>query len=378
MMVIRSLLGFSLALSCTAPAMAAECSLLSQHGLYDVTSSLDERTRSIAFRHWMCQSQFQSAQEAQNWSLTAGLPIGDLPVELGFDHSSQSWSEFMSEYCSERTYEETFQSRTETLVKIINPTLANALRDCLTQGGLHAALLQGASDRGFVFVARYEAIGPTRRARVRQFATSPNINCRSGPRRGDRIDIGGWESQCERTNNEAGTITFTADHVVVWDTPRTLASIFLPPEPPPQEVVSFEACDTSIQIGSSGNLHCGPIYGQVLRNNSDTAAHNWVEYRIKVSGPGAYELSVTYGAATESRPVNVRVNSTQIANGRLSAINGCWHDHCLTRGMIGSFRLRQGWNTVRVDGAGGRVFPHLGSFTFAPDVELRPLIRRGG
>ncbi len=110
-----------------------------------------------------------------------------------------------------------------------------------------------------------------------------------------------------------------------------------------------------------------PCRAGMVYNASDVPRPNLVQYDFEVEAAGPYRLLVEY-AALDSRPVNIELNGTLIAQGALSATTGGWCNSDAQRAPVANVQLKKGKNVLVIRRES--VFPHLAKIRFEP-VERR-------
>ena len=336
------------------------CEAFAKYGIYDTQTTTSDTDKSLSFRSWFCQSKFDSKQSAD----AAGLSLGYAGFSLGFDSSSENWSQFYSNYCRDETYSTKYSQVTLSYVQTINANASNNMLACFLRGGLHARVVSGARQDTFYVQARLTPTGSTSKASIVAFSVVGGT-CTGPMRSGYEITSAGVEQVCQRSGEQAVDISLSATEQVNWDTPRGLKKIVLPAIVPPKTTIIIRAQDfvrgTNVAIDQ---CVAGP--GTLANALPCSTANNAAEFDFGVGVAGAYRLDINF-AAEVSRPVKVVLNGKLVRDQALSETTGSWLNRNLRWSEVGRVVLKEGANTVRLERAD--VFPHIHDLRFVPVAE---------
>lgn len=229
-----SLLAMGTLMLLSSQAYAQSCEAISKAGMYDTEISTNSVDQTEAFRTWFCQSEFSSHKEFLDFGLKLALPIPDLPVELGFNATTDNWAEWKRSVCSETQRSTTFHQRSFRIINVISGAMARALADCVNKVGLHAWLEMSEDPRVFTFNTVFTPPSSAlTQVRVRSFTVTPaSVRCDRLP---STIGPEGHEIICRRSNDAAVQVAFNANYRVTKDTPLRFPAItrVVPPDPTP-------------------------------------------------------------------------------------------------------------------------------------------------
>jgi hypothetical protein len=367
--------------SILASAHAQECSQLLSQGVYDIQASASDLTTASSFSSWFCDQKFSSSQQADSFGASLGLPFKGVPIKLGFNSSSQRWSEWYSNFCSRVQHDQSLQSRVRDHVQTINPQIIQAFNACIEADGLHVWLERTYDPKTFKFAARFNP--PTPRnpvATIQTFDPGLNVSCVNQP---TTISRAVWRTRCTRRNDAPVTFVVTSD----WN-PRGGGNLTLPAvarfeTPPPPPVIEVVATD--YRNGLSQNIaptnapgNPGWAYGLGVGNGGppwNVDRYNRAVYLVNAPQAGPYRIEIRYAAA-ESRPVQVQVRGpnggeNQVYPNKLAATTGGWCldvvpdspvPECRVKdylrwGDAGVVNLRAGTNEIWIER--GAALPHL-------------------
>jgi hypothetical protein len=191
------------------PAQAQECSQILSHGIYDIQSSANDLATSASFSQWFCDKKFSSAQQANDFGASLAFPFEGLPVKLGINSSSSSWSESYSSFCGRVQKDQSLQSRVREHVKTVNPQIVQAFNSCIESDGLHVWLELTYDPKRFRFAARFNPPNSQNpKATIQRFDPGPNVSCRDAP---TTIDRPIWRTNCTRKNDDPVSIVVNAN-----------------------------------------------------------------------------------------------------------------------------------------------------------------------
>jgi len=257
---------------------AQECSELLNHGIYDIRSSASELKTASSFSSWFCDQKFSSSQQADTFGASLGFPFEGIPVKLGFNSSSQSWSEWYSSFCSRVQQDQSLQSKIREHIQTINPRVLDAFNTCIQEDGLHAWLERTDDPMTFKFVTRFispNAENPV--ARIYAFDTGTNVVCNDRPIIVSKPE---WRTRCVRKNKHSVTIVINANWEVHGGSNLTLPA-YVPPPPPP----TVEKFNT-LFVGLTPNCNAAIVTNHQNHLNCTNVP---IGYTIK-SGPAARQL----------------------------------------------------------------------------------------
>lgn len=188
-----------LAVSATC-ASAQDCSVYLSKGIYDTHSSSDELATSSSYLQWFCDNKFAAAKDADEYGATLGFPFKGIPVKLGFDQKSESYSSWQSNFCSSAQTNQTLLSKARDILKTINPGIVDAVNKCLESDGLHLWLERTGDPKTFLFVGRYNSPFPEAfpNTKISTFDPGPNVKCAEKP---TAIGKAEWRTRCSREDN---------------------------------------------------------------------------------------------------------------------------------------------------------------------------------
>jgi hypothetical protein len=131
---------------------------------------------------------------------------------------------------------------------------------------------------------------------------------------------------------------------------------------PAPKVIAFSAVDIDRIIDREGvgqgigSSQIGMLHNAVEPN---VRRPNMVRYRIAVDAAGKYALRILY-ASSESRPVAIHVNDTEVSNNALEATTGGWDNQNRAWSATYTVSLNAGDNSIMLRRPD--VFPHLSKF----------------
>ena len=244
-------------------AEAQECSQLLSQGIYDIRSSASDLNSASSFSQWFCDKKFSSSQQADDFGASLGFPFKGIPVKLGFNSSSQGFTEWYSSFCSNIQQDQSLQSRVRDYIQTVNPQIVQAFNSCIESDGLHVWLERTYDPRRFKFAARFNPPTETNtKATIKTFRVGSNVSCDDKP---STVSRPVWRTDCTRKNDDPVSITVNAD----WN-PHGGGNLTLPeipkrpiPPPPPQIerlnplfVGKTLGCNASIVTSHQNHFNC--------------------------------------------------------------------------------------------------------------------------
>lgn len=216
------------------PVQAQECSQILSQGIYDIRSSASDLNTASSFSQWFCDKKFSSSQQANDFGASLAFPFKGIPIKLGFDSSSQSWSEWYSSFCGKVQHDQSLQSRVREHVQTVNPQIIQAFNSCIASDGLHVWLERTYDPKRFRFAARFNPPTATNtKATFEAFRPGSNVACDDMP---TTVSRPVWRTECKRKNDDAVSMYVRADWNPSGGGQLDLSAI--EPAPPPPEIIT--------------------------------------------------------------------------------------------------------------------------------------------
>jgi hypothetical protein len=140
---------------CATNEALASCELLASDGFRDFRSITTHEAFSSQYRKFLCFSNKSTAE--RNSDFSALVPIGRLPIKLGFSNASSSSID--SSFCSDEVYSSVMQKSYMEQISQINLGALQIVSQCLARKGLHAWVERTGVPNQFVFEARFDPPG---------------------------------------------------------------------------------------------------------------------------------------------------------------------------------------------------------------------------
>lgn len=191
-------------------------------------------------------------------------------LDIGYDQSKQSWSEFSKEYCADTSYSNKYNKHTTEYVKKINPKALDNMLKCQQIKGLHASLRTGDDPKSFIFETVYinDSDGtdnPTFKSIKVVNATCDLTDLKPG----DKITGTKTSVICTRTNEDEVKFVFNASKDPIWDTPNFIPSVAKSPPLPkhPELIVNCPKGERIFNDFTMTNDKEGSARAEVLQFN---------------------------------------------------------------------------------------------------------------
>jgi hypothetical protein len=214
---MKCILSFSavLLLSVSSPAFGQnpdcqECKAVLAGGVFNTTNINQTQASKDAFTAWQCTTNFSTAEQAMNAGVSIGVPIYDVPVQIGgtfSDSQKQSWK---SAHCSNNTSEQQSFSNLVIAMKQAAPDILQAWTRCIetTCGSQHAALACSVTSRegGAIFRANWLRTAGDNTAPKVQFFRCYDAKCDPPIQKNQTITEAGVAVKCDVPVNQEGVI----------------------------------------------------------------------------------------------------------------------------------------------------------------------------
>ena len=136
-----------------------ECRAVLAGGVFNTTNINKTQAAHDAFTAWECTTNFNSADEAANAGISVGVPIYDIPVQIGVTFSDSQKTVWKNAHCSNNTSDKDSFSKLVVAMKQAAPEILQAWTKCIENscGSAHAALACSITSRagGAIFRANW-------------------------------------------------------------------------------------------------------------------------------------------------------------------------------------------------------------------------------
>jgi hypothetical protein len=194
--------------------LEAQCDELLKQGIYNVRDTHISVRTAKAYANWFCSEKFSSANEANEFGGSLGLPFDGLPLKLGFNQSSSSFSSWYESFCQDVRTNFQQSTKVEEHLKEVSSRLLDSFDKCIAAKGLHVWLEYTYSPKFFHFCANWVTPSSTapRRLKFESFLPPEGVSCKPDPR---KISIGPsvFTARCSRTD-DAVDLVVNAEYLV--------------------------------------------------------------------------------------------------------------------------------------------------------------------
>jgi hypothetical protein len=358
-----------LAFAVIVPVQAQECSQILTQGIYDIRSSANDLATASSFSQWFCDNKFSSAKQTDDFGASLAFPFKGIPIKLGFDSSSQSWSEWYSSFCARVQSDQSLQSRVREHVQTVNPQIVQAFNSCIESDGLHVWLERTYDPKKFRFAARFNPPNEgNSKATIKSFETGSNVSCENKP---TTISRPVWRTHCVRKNDDPVSLVVTSD----WN-PKGGGSLDLPAisrqasRQARCSKISIQAQDfdktLSENVVAFSVQDPRPLYGGLVGTaRADGSGPSTAAYKVRFPVECAYDISIEFASAV-ARPVYILLNGEPISTSALGeATGGFGSDRLLSQRV--ARRLSLGGDvTITIKTVSSQAIPHLKQIIFEP------------
>ncbi len=135
---------------------AQNCTILLQGGIYDYTNIQREDEAISSFVNWFRSHKQTTFSQYQKSELNVFVPVGDALVPAGYSQNEQGYQQFVKDVETYNSGKSDVRSKLSIVLKKINPQVISAVKECLTQKGLHVWLLRTADQDIFQIAASFD------------------------------------------------------------------------------------------------------------------------------------------------------------------------------------------------------------------------------
>jgi hypothetical protein len=299
-----------LLLLCAMPATlrGQDCSALLHQGIYDVQRTVIDDEVVSSFASWFCDRNFGSKADAETFGASIGLPFEGIPVELGFDQSHQTWSQWYSSVCSDVRSNFGQRHKFSQYLTRVNAHLVDAFNRCLETDGLHVWLERHGQLSEFALAAKYRNPGKLPWPTLHEILRSANVEC-AGVSLPLEITGSTTRKVCTRKDEQEVWLVVNASVDPVGGGTLTLPAVYKAPPPPPppkpQEWSATTGVFHLVQFKNGVTWGCGTDTLEASDKNAQ------VEYKMHVQQAARYSVAFEY-QADEGGKVTVSVDSSKV------------------------------------------------------------------
>src|SRR5690349_13749755 len=88
-------------LSASDPLACTQCQTVLKDGAFNVRTLSHTASSKDAFRAWQCTTNFHSHDEARSFGIDIGIPVYDVPVQIGGTFDDSQRDTWKSNNCSD-------------------------------------------------------------------------------------------------------------------------------------------------------------------------------------------------------------------------------------------------------------------------------------
>jgi len=185
-----------------------ECRTVLAGGVFNTTNINKTQAAHDAFTAWECTTNFSSAEEAINAGVSVGVPIYDVPVQIGATFSDSQKKTWKNAHCSNNTSDTQSFSNLVIAMKQAAPEILQAWTKCIENscGGAHAALACSVTSRegGAIFRANWLRTAGDNAVPKVQFFHAYDAKCAPPIVNNQTISEAGVALKCDVPVNQQG------------------------------------------------------------------------------------------------------------------------------------------------------------------------------
>ena len=140
-------------------ATAQQCREILSGGIYDISREISNTERTKAFVNWYKERNFKSYSDANQYGLSAGIPIGDILIGLGLKADNQSFQIFQNKIEFFESSSSDFKSFLTSEVQKINKDVVEAWSKCINSDGLRFWIERESDPHIFFIYAKFHDDG---------------------------------------------------------------------------------------------------------------------------------------------------------------------------------------------------------------------------
>lgn len=126
-------------------------------GLYNTSLIDSEEDVTRSFRNWFRSKNFRNFSDAENFGVSASIPIKGILIGIGVEDNNESFSSFLEELEHEDTFSEKYKTKLHTELKTVNDVVVKAWEKCIEidQEGTKIWIVQNPDQDSFTLNMRY-------------------------------------------------------------------------------------------------------------------------------------------------------------------------------------------------------------------------------
>lgn len=129
--VLAALIGSPALLSASDPINCAQCQNVLKDGAFNTRTLSATSSSKDAFRAWQCTTEFSTHDEAHAFGVDIGIPIYEVPVQLGGTFSDSQRETWKKNNCSDIERKASTFSALSSAVKEASPEILAAWTHCI-------------------------------------------------------------------------------------------------------------------------------------------------------------------------------------------------------------------------------------------------------
>lgn len=179
-------------------AAGSACTALLQWGVYDKREVFNNKDEYRQFASWYCNESTTDDQRARTISASAGIPIGDIPVQFGASHKDATVRRTGGKVCDSENELSSITAKERVFISNVSSTLTRTFLDCIrSEQGLVGYTIPSVDASKFEIEYFFRSQGPPHITTVRNVVLD-NAHCSPALKAGQQIDSAPQVLLCTR------------------------------------------------------------------------------------------------------------------------------------------------------------------------------------
>lgn len=339
-----------LAFVCSFPIAAEDCSAVLRDGVFDTTTTTDDRALASSFVNWFQTAYSRNSGQAKEsgWSGAASYKL--FSASGGASDHFKNWDQVETSAAEYRSGNASEASHLAKFARTASPLITDAWKECMNRYGLSVTMKWTADPNVFYIVFQFVPSNPTDHptTTILELSPSKGLECDPVPSQGEKVSSAAVAKRCTRTANVPVSVSFRATDatlgVPVFSIPAVPAD-FAPRKPTVNLISSFGGTDENHALDVS-------VPFSRIRNKPSDREYEWFSFAAPSDGFVEIRLS---GVKTE---VAIRVkdfpdlaDATDLVIKSSDAEGKQWKSSVLSgkRYRVGIQKLGSGATGVQLD-----------------------------
>lgn len=154
------------------------CDAILANGIWDYQNTQSSDAQTSSFLSWFCSRTFSSYQEASNASVSLGIPLPELPLQIGGTSRDTKWSQYSNEMCRLSEGQFAHIADFNSFVRTASTAITAAWSQCMNATGTKAWIQTTQDPKAFSFQINRTTEEGLSKFKVLEIASVGDVSCK--------------------------------------------------------------------------------------------------------------------------------------------------------------------------------------------------------